>query len=136
METEKDPKPVDGELVRLEGRMAVDNLFFATPEGKPLLQGVSFSLAPGEHMALVGGSGSGKSTLVNCLMGLYPIFDGHYELDGKSISELGRSDLSANIGFVFQSPAIFSGSIQENLLYACRAAIGFSNEADRKRCRI
>ncbi|MFZ0134358.1 MAG: ATP-binding cassette domain-containing protein, partial [Desulfobacterales bacterium] len=132
VETEKDPKPVDGELVRLKGGMAVDNLFFATPEGKPLLQGVSFSLAPGEHMALVGGSGSGKSTLVNCLMGLYPIFDGHYELDGRSISELGRRDLSANIGFVFQSPAIFSGSIQENLLYACRAAIGFSNEADQK----
>ncbi len=75
-------------------------------------------------MALVGASGSGKSTLVHCLMGLYPLFDGRYELDGRSVSELGRRDLSANIGFVSQSPAIFSGSIRENLLYACRAVIG------------
>ncbi|MFZ1199961.1 MAG: ABC transporter transmembrane domain-containing protein, partial [Desulfobacterales bacterium] len=132
VEAEKGPESVDRDLVRLKGRMAVDNLSFSTAEGKPLLQGVSFSLAPGEHMALVGGSGSGKSTLVNCLMGLYPIFDGHYELDGRSASELDRRDLSANIGFVFQSPAIFSGSIQENLLYACRAVSGFSNEADQK----
>ncbi|MFZ0610909.1 MAG: ATP-binding cassette domain-containing protein, partial [Desulfobacterales bacterium] len=132
VEAEKGPESIDRELVRLKGRMAVDNLSFSTAEGKPLLQGVSFSLAPGEHMALVGGSGSGKSTLVNCLMGLYPIFDGRYELDGRSVSELGPRDLSANIGFVFQSPAIFSGSIQENLLYACQAVIGFSNEADQK----
>ncbi|MFZ0241242.1 MAG: ABC transporter ATP-binding protein/permease [Desulfobacterales bacterium] len=132
VEAEKGPESVDRDLVRLKGRMAVDNLSFSTAEGKPLLQGVSFSLAPGEHMALVGGSGSGKSTLVNCLMGLYPIFDGHYELDGRSASELDRRDLSANIGFVFQSPAIFSGSIQENLLYACRAVSGFSNKADQK----
>lgn len=132
VEAEKGPESIDRELVRLKGRMAVDNLSFSTAEGKPLLQGVSFSLAPGEHMALVGGSGSGKSTLVNCLMGLYPIFDGRYELDGRSVSELGPRDLSANIGFVFQSPAIFSGSIQENLMYACQAVIGFSNEADQK----
>jgi energy-coupling factor transporter ATP-binding protein EcfA2 len=55
-------------------------------------------------------------------MGLYPRFEGRYELDGKSASALGRRSLSANIGPVFQSPVIFSGSIEENLLYGCKAA--------------
>jgi ABC-type multidrug transport system fused ATPase/permease subunit len=121
VETETVPQSVQKETARLEGRMDIDNLSFSTTEGKTLLQKITFSLAPGEHMALVGGSGSGKSTLVHCLMGLHPLFEGRYELDGKSVSEISRYDLSANIGSVFQTPAIFSGSIRENLLYACKA---------------
>ena len=126
-DTETAPESMDGDTVRLKGRVEVENLSFTTAEGKTLLDGATFSLQPGEHMALVGGSGSGKSTLVHCLMGLYPLFDGRYELDGRSVSKLGRRNLSANIGFVFQSPAIFSGSLRENLLYACRAVSGYSN---------
>ena len=130
VDMESDPGSMDGDTVRLKGRVEVENLSFATEENKKLLQGVTFSLQPGEHMALVGGSGSGKSTLVHCLMGLYPHFDGRYELDGRSVSKLGRRDLSANIGFVSQSPAIFSGSIRENLLYACKAVMEYSNGSD------
>lgn len=118
------PEIGQSEIVRLEGGMDVEDLSFTTDDGKTLLKGVSFSLKPGQHMALVGGSGSGKSTLVHCLMGLYPHFDGRYEVDGRSLTDLGGRNLSANAGFVFQSPAIFSGTIAENLLYACRAVIG------------
>ena len=110
--------------VRLKGQMDVEGLSFTTEEGKALLQDATFALEPGEHMALVGGSGSGKSTLLHCLMGLYPRYEGRYELDGKNASTLGRRNMSANIGAVFQSPAIFSGSIEENLLYGCKALIG------------
>ncbi|MGW8187818.1 MAG: ABC transporter ATP-binding protein, partial [Desulfobacterales bacterium] len=124
------PGSMEGDIVRLKGRVEVENLTFATEDNKTLLQGATFSLRPGEHMALVGGSGSGKSTLVHCLIGLYPHFEGRYELDGRSVSKLGRRDLSANIGYVSQSPAIFSGSIQENLIYACKAVIGYSSAAD------
>ena len=122
METETASEPVDGDIVRLKGHVEVADLSYTTDQGKKLLHGATFSLQPGEHMALVGGSGSGKSTLVHCLMGLYPRFDGRYEIDGRNVSELARRDLSANIGFVFQFPVIFSGSIKENLLYACKAA--------------
>ena len=130
VDTEAAPESTEGDIHRLKGRMEAENLSFTTAEGKTLLKGATFSLQPGEHMALVGASGSGKSTLVHCLMGLIPLFDGRYELDGKTVSEIGRRDLSANIGFVFQSPAIFSGSIRENLLYACRAVIGSSDKLD------
>jgi ABC-type multidrug transport system fused ATPase/permease subunit len=109
------------ETGRLGGRLEVDGLAFVTPEGVPLLKDVSFALDSGEHMALVGESGSGKSTLLHCLLGLYPIFEGRCRLEGRSLPDLSRRELSANIGFVSQSPAIFSGTLQDNLLYACRA---------------
>jgi ABC-type transport system involved in cytochrome bd biosynthesis fused ATPase/permease subunit len=109
------------DIDRLEGRIEVDGLSFQTMEGTTLLQDVSFTLQPGQHMALVGGSGSGKSTLINCLMGLQPIADGRYDLDGRRLSDYSRRDLSANMGFVFQDPVIFTGSLEENLLYACQA---------------
>jgi ABC-type multidrug transport system fused ATPase/permease subunit len=128
VDTEAAPESTEGDIPRLKGRMEAENLSFTTAEGKTLLKGATFSLQPGEHMALVGASGSGKSTLVHCLMGLIPLFDGRYEIDGKTVSEFRRRDLSANIGFVFQSPAIFSGSIRENLLYACKAVIGSSDK--------
>jgi ABC-type multidrug transport system fused ATPase/permease subunit len=130
VDTEAALESTEGDILRLKGRMETENLSFTTAEGKALLKGATFSLQPGEHMALVGASGSGKSTLVHCLMGLIPLFDGRYELDGKTVSKIGRRDLSANIGFVFQSPAIFSGSLRENLLYACRAVIGSSDKLD------
>lgn len=130
VDTEATPEPEARDVLRLKGRIEAENLSMTTAEGKTLLKGATFSLQPGEHMALVGASGSGKSTLVHCLMGLIPLFDGRYELDGQTVSKLGRRDLSANIGFVFQSPAIFSGSIRENLLYACRAVIGSSDQLE------
>jgi ABC-type multidrug transport system ATPase subunit len=127
------PESTDEDLVLLKGQMDVDRLSVATEKGKTLLKETTFSLKPGQHMALVGGSGSGKSTLLHCLMGLYPQYEGRYELDGKSASALGRRNLSANIGSVFQSPAIFSGSIEENLLYGCKAVIGASAEAGEEK---
>jgi ABC-type multidrug transport system fused ATPase/permease subunit len=129
VDPETGPASPNQPLARLKGQVDVDKLSFTTDEGKALLEGATFSLKPGEHMALVGGSGSGKSTLLHCLMGLYPRYEGRYELDGKSASELGRHTLSANIGAVFQSPAIFSGSIEENLLYGCKAVIGAAEDA-------
>ena len=126
---ETDPESINGEFARLKGGVEVHGLSVATDEDKTLIKGVTFSLQPGEHMALVGGSGSGKSTLVHCLMGLFPLYEGRYELDGRSVSEIDRRHLSANLGSVFQTPMIFSGSIRENLLYGCRAVRGSLDES-------
>jgi ABC-type multidrug transport system fused ATPase/permease subunit len=115
LRTEKD------EVARLKGQMDVHGLTFQTADGQTLPQEASFSLERGEHMALVGGSGSGKSTLVHCLMGLHPDCDGRYALDGQRLADFTRHDLAANMGAVFQTPAIFSGSLEDNLLYACEA---------------
>jgi ABC-type multidrug transport system fused ATPase/permease subunit len=79
----------------------------------------NFSLRHGEHMALVGFSGSGKSTLSQCLVQLLKYTGGKILLDQKEVSsELSKKDITHNIGFVSQTPFIFEGSLEENLLYA------------------
>ena len=72
-------------------------------------------------MALVGFSGSGKSTLAQCIVQLYKYSGGKILIDQKEVSQLSKKDITHNIGFVSQTPFIFEGSIEENLLYAVMA---------------
>jgi ABC-type multidrug transport system fused ATPase/permease subunit len=114
--------PVDREPYELEAKLEVKDLSFVTDDGIRLLDGINFSLEPGEHMALVGFSGSGKSTLALCVGQLYKYNTGHVLLGGQEVKELTKDDMTQNMGFVSQSPFIFAGTIEENLLYACAAA--------------
>ena len=113
--------PVDRAPFHLRGDLEVQNLSFATEGGIRLLQDINLSLAPGEHLALVGFSGSGKSTLALCVGQLYRYTGGHVLIDGHEVTEMTKSDIINNVGFVSQSPFIFSGTIQSNLLYGCEA---------------
>lgn len=113
--------PRDRPLFDLDGGIEVKDLSFYTENGIRLLDRVSFSLAPGKHLAVVGFSGSGKSTLALCLNQLYKYQDGQVRVGGREISELTRMDVARNMGTVSQSPFIFEGTIEENLLYSCRA---------------
>ncbi len=79
---------------------------------------VSFSIAPDSKVALVGESGEGKSTIVNLLMRLYETKNGQILIDGQDINEVTQESLRRQIGVVFQEPALFSGSIRENIAYA------------------
>jgi ABC-type multidrug transport system fused ATPase/permease subunit len=106
-------KPFD-----LEPILEVKDLSFVTDTGIVLLDRVSFSMDKGEHMALIGFSGSGKSTLALCIAQLYKYSSGNLLLDNKEIAELSKRDIIQNMGFVSQSPFIFSGTIRENLLYS------------------
>jgi len=72
-------------------------------------------------MALVGFSGSGKSTLAQCIVQLYKYTGGKILIDQKEVSQLSKADITHSIGFVSQTPFIFEGSIDENLLYAVMA---------------
>ncbi|HHP7235082.1 MAG TPA: ABC transporter transmembrane domain-containing protein [Desulfobacterales bacterium] len=120
--TEPEIAPRDKEPPLLEGALEVKDLSFVTEDETPLLKDISFSLQPGEHMALVGYSGSGKSTLAHCVVRLLPASSGKVLLDGSSVAEMPRRDLVYNLGFVSQEPFVFSGSLEENLVYACRAS--------------
>lgn len=121
IQPEYDLLPVGRAPYRLAGKLEVSNLAFDTEEGVRLLDQVSFSLQPGEQMALVGFSGSGKSTLVQCIGQLYKYNDGQVLLDGKEVADMSKQDVTGNIGFIAQNPFIFSGTMEENLLYACKA---------------
>lgn len=107
----------------LEGSLEVKDLSFVTEDGIRLIDGMSFSLKRGEHLALVGFSGSGKSTLAQCIGQLYRYTGGHVLIDQKEVSDLTKSDMVHNIGFVAQAPFIFNGTIEENLLYSCSSLI-------------
>jgi len=114
--------PVGREPYRLDGHVEVKNLAFVTSDGIHLLDRISLELKPGEHMALVGFSGSGKSTLAQCVGQLYSYTDGHVLLGNVEVLELSKKDMAWNMGFVSQTPFIFDGTIEDNLLYSCRAA--------------
>jgi ABC-type multidrug transport system fused ATPase/permease subunit len=105
----------------LEQRIDVNNLSFITRDGIRLLDKITLTLEPGEHLALVGFSGSGKSTLALCLGQLYSYDEGRATIGGHEIAELSKQDIIANVGFVSQTPFIFQGTIEENLLYAYAA---------------
>ncbi|WP_288725324.1 ABC transporter ATP-binding protein [uncultured Corynebacterium sp.] len=100
-----------------EPTIAFDNVSFAYSPGEPVLSEITFTARRGEKIALVGESGGGKSTLVNLLLGFYPIQQGTMTLCGRDIAALGVETLRASTGVVFQEPALFSGSVRDNIAY-------------------
>ncbi|WP_066524491.1 ABC transporter ATP-binding protein [Corynebacterium bouchesdurhonense] len=97
--------------------IAFDHVDFSYTEGEQVLADVTFAAREGEKIALVGESGGGKSTIVNLLLGLYPITAGRLTVCGRDVTELGVEDLRASTGVVFQEPALFSGTVFENIAY-------------------
>lgn len=121
-------EPAPDEFIDLGNKIEVHNLDFVTPEGIKLLDSVNLTVEGGEHLALVGFSGSGKSTLAKTIGQLYSYTDGKALLDGHPIDGLSKKEVAKKIGFVSQDPFIFTGSVDENLLYAYRAISGDSVE--------
>lgn len=111
----------DDGLPPLLGDLTLANLSFRTDDGHLLLKDISFTLKKGKHLALVGFSGSGKSTLAKCIGNLQRCPPGSIFLDGFDLTDLSKSYVVNNIGFVSQHPFIFTGTLEDNLLYAHNA---------------
>ena len=106
------PKPVRG-AVRL------DHVFFRYADDLPdVLTDVSLDIAPGEVVALVGPSGAGKTTIASLLPRFWDVTGGAITVDGVDVRELGFTDLRGAIGMVPQEPALFSGTVRDNIAYA------------------
>ena len=105
--------------IKLSGAIAYDLVEFAYPTRADItvLKSISFSVRPGEKVALVGPSGSGKSTLVSLLMRFYPLSKGIISVDGRDINSYGLSAYRENIGIVPQEVILFGGTIRENIAY-------------------
>jgi len=112
-------KPYD-----LKADIEAKDVSFVTDSGIQLLRDVNLSLNSGEHLALVGFSGSGKSTLALCVGQLYKYTGGNITIGDREVADLSKRDMTQNIGFVSQSPFIFDGTIEQNLLYSCVAQRG------------
>ena len=105
-----------------QGRIAVDELRFRAPDGRPILKGVSFELAAGEVLAVVGPSASGKSTLCRLLTGVWPPEAGHVRLDGAEVHRWDRVDFGRHVGYLPQDVELFAGSVRDNIARMGEAA--------------
>ena len=105
-----------GDAVR--GQVEARNLMFTYPDSpEPALNGVSFTVHPGETVAIVGPIGAGKSTLANALPRLLDIAPGQLFLDGQDITQLPLADLRSAIAYVPQESFLFSTTINNNIRY-------------------
>ncbi len=101
---------------QLRGEIEFRNVHFAYPNRKDsALEGISFRIAPGERVALIGRVGSGKSTIQRLIMGLYQPTDGAVLLDGIDARQLDPADVRRNLGCVSQDVMLFYGSLRENI---------------------
>jgi ATP-binding cassette subfamily B protein len=109
------PSPPRRDAVR--GRVAFEDVSFRYAPDKPLIDGLSFTVEPGQTVAIVGPTGAGKTTLVNLLMRFYDVRAGRITLDGVDIATLPRAELRAHMGMVLQDTWLFGGTIAENIAY-------------------
>lgn len=101
----------------LHGEIRFENVTFGYERHRPVLKDVSFSIAPGQRIGIVGRSGSGKTTLVNLISRFYDADQGRVLLDGVDLRELAMQTLRKNVGVVLQEPFLFRGTIFDNLVY-------------------
>lgn len=97
------------------GRIGFDSVRFGYRPGEEVLKGVSFTVEPGQTVAIVGATGSGKSTVIRLLIRLYDIGNGRLEVDGQDVRDFDLSILRRRVGLVLQDPYIFAGSVEKNL---------------------
>jgi ABC-type multidrug transport system fused ATPase/permease subunit len=102
---------------RLKGEIVFDHVSFDYGNGRKVLDDVSFSIAPGQRVALVGPSGSGKSTIASLLLRFYDARSGEIMVDGADIRRYSRESLRREIGIVLQDSILFGASIRENIAY-------------------
>ena len=105
------------ELPRLQGLIEFRNVSFRYPTGEQALRNVSFTIAPGEVVALVGHSGAGKSTLVDLLLRFYAPQQSTIHIDGYELSCVRLESLRQQIGVVPQQTVLFVGTVAENIAY-------------------
>jgi PrtD family type I secretion system ABC transporter len=115
LKTEPEP-PQRTALPAPKGLLEVQSLRVATPDTRRLiLATLTFSLRPGQMLAVIGPSASGKSTLARALVGLWPPYEGSIKIDGARLDQWDPEALGVHIGYLPQNVELFSGTVRENI---------------------
>ena len=109
-------------MPEIRGEVTFDHVNFSYDESKQILKDVSFTVKPGESVALVGPTGAGKSTIVNLISRFYNVNGGRVLIDGQDISQVTIHSLREQMGIMMQDSFIFSGTIMDNIRYGNREA--------------
>ncbi len=107
--------PVSDALINPQGEISIRDVSFSYTPDKPLIEGFSLSVKPGQHVAIVGPTGCGKTTMINLLMRFYDVNSGEIRVDGHETRALTRTSLRQNIGMVLQDTWLTAGTIRENI---------------------
>jgi ABC-type multidrug transport system fused ATPase/permease subunit len=100
-----------------KGRLEFDNVTFGYVKDRPVLNNVTFTVEPGEKIAILGATGSGKSSLIYLVPRFYDIQGGSIKIDGHDIREFKLDSLRRQVGVVLQDVFLFSGTIRENIAF-------------------
>jgi len=110
------PNAPDARVSRgFEGRVEFEHVWFAYEPDQWVLKDVSFSIAPGERVAIVGHTGAGKTTLCSLLSRFYDVQRGSITIDGIDVRHYEKDSIRRNIGMVLQDVFLFSGSVAHNI---------------------
>ena len=116
----EDPDAAD--LPPLEGEVVLDGVSFGYDRDRPVLHDVDLAIEPGETLAVVGATGAGKSTIAKLVIRLYDPDAGRVLIDGHDLRHVTMSSLRGQLGVIPQEPFLFSGSMRDNLTFACPEA--------------
>lgn len=117
----------------MQGRIEFDDVSFSYEGGETVLSGFNLVVEPGQTVALVGETGAGKSTIVNLACRFYEPTSGTIRIDGQDYRDYPLLWLYSNLGYVLQSPHLFSGTIADNIRYAKLSA---TDEEVRQAARL
>ena len=109
-------------MERLDREIRFDNVRFAYETGRPVLDDVSFTAAPGTITAIIGPTGSGKSTLMTLLLRLYDTDAGTISIDGRDVRDYQVESLRSNVAIALQENVLFAMSVRDNIRYVAPGA--------------
>ena len=105
------------EMPEIAGEVVFDHVSFSYDDKVKVLDDVSFTIKPGETIALVGPTGAGKTTIVNLISRFYEVTEGAVRIDGQDVREVTLESLRRQMGVMTQDNFLFSGTIRENIRY-------------------